>query len=147
MRRRTSPEPRSGRLSLLAVTALLLPLRARAEPDEVRVALGCRPEAAPGRVLCELNFKALPGARLAWADALVIATPEFAKPLRSRVTPERSLDANATERKVGLAFVASQNGVGQVVVRARAVVCRGQGQAERCRPVTQEARAEIRVGS
>lgn len=118
-----------------------------AEPAGVTVQLGCRPEAAPGRVLCELQYRAAAGARLVWADALVTKTPEFARPLRSRVSPERFSDTAPSERKLSLGFVASQAGVGQVGVRARAVICRGQGKAETCRPETHDVTAELRVGS
>jgi hypothetical protein len=120
---------------------------ASADAAQVSAELSCRPEAAPGRVLCELKYAAASGARLTWADALVTATPAFVKPLRSRVTPERSLDAAASTRKLSLAFVATQGGVGPVTVRARAVVCRGTGPSERCHPETHDVTAEIRVGS
>jgi hypothetical protein len=126
---------------------ILVALPAAAGEPLVRTELSCRPEAAPGRVLCELKYVALAGARLVWADALVTAAPEFVKPLRARVTPERFGQADAAGRKLKLAFVAGKNGTGQVTVRARAVVCRGQGSAERCRPETHDVRAEIRVGS
>jgi hypothetical protein len=119
---------------------------AAAEPT-LRAELVCRPEAAPGRVLCELKCSVEADSRLVWADALVTAAPDFAKPLRSRVAPERFAQASATERKLSLAFVAARAGVGQVVVRARAVVCQGQGRAERCLPRTEDVRAELRVGS
>ena len=109
--------------------------------------LSCRPEAAPGRVLCELKYRAAPGVRLVWADALVTRTPDFARPLRSRVSPERFTGAGAVERKLSLGLVATQAGVGQVVVLARAVVCRGQGASESCRPESHEVAAEVRVGS
>lgn len=118
-----------------------------AEPAALRVELSCRPEAAPGRVLCELKYSAAAGLRLAWADALITSAPEFARPLRSRVTPERFKEAGGAERKLSLAFVASTSGVGQVTVRARAVVCRGQGDQERCDPQTRDVSAELRVGS
>jgi hypothetical protein len=108
--------------------------------------LTCRAEAAPGRVLCELRYRAGSGARLVWADALVTAAPEFVRPLRSRVTPERFTAAGNAERQLSLAFVAAESGTGQVTVRARAVVCRGLGDQERCRPESQDAQAEIRVG-
>jgi hypothetical protein len=135
-------------LGLLALgLALTLTSLASADTAEMSAELSCRPEAAPGRVLCELKYAARDGARLTWADALVTATPAFVKPLRSRVTPERSLDAQASTRKLSLAFVAAQSGVGQVTVRARAVVCRGAGSAERCHPETHDVQAEIRVGS
>jgi hypothetical protein len=113
----------------------------------MKAELSCRAEAAPGRVLCELKYSAGDGARLVWADALVTASPEFVRPLRSRVTPERFSATGTAERKLNLAFVASRAGVGQVTVRARAVLCRGQGAAERCRPEAHDVQAEIRVGS
>jgi len=120
---------------------------AEAEEPGMRAELSCRAEAAPGRVLCEVKYSAGSGARLVWADALVTAAPAFVRPLRSRVTPERFAAAGSAERKLSLAFVAAKSGTGQVTVRARAVVCRGLGEQERCRPESQEARAEIRVGS
>ncbi len=113
----------------------------------MKAELSCRAEAAPGRVLCELKYSAAEGTRLVWADALVTASPEFVRPLRSRVTPERFSAAGTAERKLNLAFVASKVGVGQVTVRARAVLCRGQGAGERCRPETHDVQAEIRVGA
>lgn len=117
-----------------------------AAPAKVPAELSCRPEAAPGRVLCELRYHAAPGERLVWADALVTHAPEFARPLRSRVTPERFKEAGLAERKLSLAFVATASGVGQIRVKARTVTCRGEGEQERCRPGRQELTAELRVG-
>jgi hypothetical protein len=134
-----------ARRSWLGVLLVALPVRA--EPPGMSAELVCRAEAAPGRVLCELKYVASEGTRLVWADALVTAAPAFVKPLRSRVAPERYKDSGPAERKVSLAFVAAKNGVGQVTVNARAVVCRGSGPQERCRPEVREVHAEIRVGS
>ncbi|RYZ06528.1 MAG: hypothetical protein EOO73_16280 [Myxococcales bacterium] len=142
MRRPTWASFTSG-VAVVAVAASA----SAAEPAPVQVELSCRPEAAPGRVLCELSYRAAVGRRLAWADALVLRAPEFARPLRSRVTPERSRGAEPGERKVSLAFVALVSGVGQVTVRARSVICHGQGEQESCRPHSQNLTAELRVGS
>jgi len=131
----------------LGSSTLLLALPAWAEAPGMTAGLSCRPEAAPGRVLCELHYSVDAGARLVWADALVTAAPDFVRPLRSRVTPERFKEVGTAERKLNLAFVAAKSGTGQVSVRARAVVCRGAGEQERCRPESQDVRAEIRVGS
>jgi hypothetical protein len=98
-------------------------------------------------VLCVLQYRAAAGARRVWADALVTKTPDFARPLRARVSPERFAGDGTSERKLSLGFVASQAGTGTITVRARAVVCRGQGQAESCRPESHEVTAELRVGS
>jgi hypothetical protein len=141
MRRRTSN-------SVLVFAAwLLAPVAARAEAPLVQVSLSCRPEAAPGRVLCELTYVAAAGARLSWVDALVTAAPSFVRPLRSRVTPERFGESTGAERKLSLAFVASSAGVGRVTVKARSVVCRGPQERSECRPRSHDVVAEIRVGS
>lgn len=133
---------------LLLAAAVLGPSPAAAAQDAgVRVALTCRPEAAPGRVLCELKYVANTGLRLAWVDALVKSSPQFARPLRSRVTPERFKEAGPSERKLSLAFVASAGGVGTVTVQARAVVCSGHAERERCWPERHEVETELRVGA
>lgn len=126
---------------------VLVALPAAAAADGMQASLVCRPEAQPGRVLCELTCAPSEGARLVWSDALVTETPDFLQPLRSRVTPERFQSTASREHKLRLAFVASKPGVGQVTVRARGVTCRGEGRAERCRPETHDVRAEVRVGS
>jgi hypothetical protein len=134
------------RSSFYGLAFLLLSAPVAADEPDMKAELSCRSEAAPGRVLCELKYLAKPGARLVWADALVMEAPEFVRPLRARVTPERFKGAGSPERKVSLAFVAAKAGVGAVVVKARVVVCRGEGEQERCRPQSQDVRAEIRVG-
>jgi hypothetical protein len=132
---------------LLLVGVLVATPVVATEPPGVTAELSCRPEAAPGRVLCELKYQPAAGARLVWADALVTRAPDFVRPLRSRVSRERFGAAGLDDRKLSLAFLASRPGVGSVMVRARAVVCRGQGQTESCKPQTQDVEAEIRVGS
>jgi hypothetical protein len=146
-----SGSERAGKLGvlrafILALGLVLLSGSASAAETGMKAELACRPEAAPGRVLCELKFVARPGARLVWADALVTSAPEFVRPLRARVAPERFKGAGAEERKLSLGFVAAQAGVGRVMVKARAVVCRGEGEQERCQPESQDVSAEVRVG-
>lgn len=140
MHRRTST-------SWLAASLVCSATSVAAEAPGMSAALSCRAEAAPGRVLCELSCSASAGARLVWADALVTEAPAFARPLRARVSPERFGELGHNQRKLGLAFLASEPGTGRVSVRARAVVCRGQGEQERCRPETHDVQAELRVGS
>jgi hypothetical protein len=76
----------------------------------------------------------------------VTEAPAFARPLRARVAAERGTGGSG-ERKLGLAFVATGLGVGQVRVTARSVVCRGPAPRSVCRPETRELSAELRVGS
>lgn len=145
--RRPTPSELVGWACALA-GALASSGAAAADPAAaLRAALTCRPEAAPGRVLCELKYTAPAGERLVWADALVTQAPDFVRPLRSRVSPGRFAGASTVERKLSLAFVASHNGVGTVTVRARAVICRGRAPDEACRPASRDVVAEIRVGS
>lgn len=133
--------------ALLAAGALGVSGRAAAADTGVHAELSCRPEAAPGRVLCELKYSVNGGRRLAWVDALVVSSPDFARPLRSRVTPERFKEAAPSERRLTLAFVASKDGVGTVTVQARAVVCSGQAEQERCLPERHVVHAALRVGA
>jgi hypothetical protein len=137
----------STRALVPAFAVLVAATSGSAEAPDMSASLSCRPEAAPGRVLCELTCQAASGARLLWADALVTEAPAFARPLRARVSPERFGAAGQNQRKLSLGFVASQAGVGLVSVRARAVVCRGEGARERCQPELQDVTAELRVGS
>ena len=146
-RRREREQTQGVRFAVFG-SVLLLALPASAELPSMKAELVCRAEAAPGRVLCELKYRAEAGGRLVWADALVTSAPEFVLPLRARVTPERFKAADFSQRKVILALVAAKPGIGQLVVKARAVACRGEGEGEgeRCRPTTQDVRAEVRVG-
>jgi hypothetical protein len=139
---------RTGAISWLFLGLAALPAGAAtpAATPGFEAELSCRPEAAPGRVLCELTCRAIAPSRLSWADALVTEAPSFVRPLRSRVAPERFVGGSQGERKLKLALVASGPGQGELKVKARAVLCSGAGAAERCHPETREVSAEVRVG-
>ena len=86
------------------------------------------PAAAPGRVVCSVILRASKQ-RLVWADVLVTATPNFAKPLRARIGfPQRSEYA---EQSVTLPvpLVAIAEGTGRIAVEGRVVLCAGKGRA------------------
>ncbi len=144
MRRRTWAN-RISQAVLLGVCATSTP--GVADAPTLEASLSCRPEAAPGRVLCELVFSAPRGGELVWVDALVTQAPAFAPPLRSRVAAERFARSGAAAHTLGLAFVASAAGVGQVSVSARGVACRGTGEQRQCRPAQRLLTGELRVGS
>jgi hypothetical protein len=133
----------AGRALLLG---WLLDARASAATIDLTADLSCRPEAAPGRVLCALRLSPPAGQRLVWADALIVQAPPFARPLRSRVSSERFAAASETERRLALALVASEAGTGTLAVRARVVICRERGDSEVCEPAQREAAAEVRIG-
>jgi len=120
---------------------------ASAQDNGADAELSCRPEAAPGRVICELACSAHPGLRLVWLDALVTRTPDFVKPLRSRIAAPRAVGASPAERRLSFALVATRGGPGELAVTARLVLCRGRGQDERCFVESHGTAATLRVGS
>jgi hypothetical protein len=108
--------------------------------------LGCGKEAAPGRVLCELELEVVTG-RIGWADALVTGSPVFAKPLRSRVAG----GATSTPRRIRiqLALAATERGSGKLQVLARSVVCRPSPgeEGEVCDAYVRPVEATVVVGA
>lgn len=110
----------------------------------LKAKLACGPVPAPGRVLCQVELEASPE-RVVWADALVVSSPDFAKPLRARVPA--SSDGAAGRRAVALAFMAEREGRGPVTVTARAVLCASASGADECRPELRRLQAELAVGS
>jgi hypothetical protein len=113
--------------------------------DDVR--LSCRREAAPGRVLCELEVELTRG-RLAWADALVQRAPDFARALRARVGPRSATGGTSRRLRLPLALAATATGSGEIAVRARWVTCAPtQGGRELCSPSTRTVTALVNVGA
>lgn len=114
-------------------------------PEDAR--LSCRREAAPGRVLCELEVEVTRG-RLAWADALVERTPEFARALRTRVGPGSAAGGTARRLRLPLVLAATATGSGELGVRARYVACAPTGEGrELCSPSSRVVSARVEVGS
>jgi hypothetical protein len=141
--------PRESTLGCRLGTVLLLlsGVCSAAEPREssLHANLACRREVSPGRVQCELEVTTASG-RLAWADAVVVSVPEFAKPLRSRVGPEQALRRSERTTTLPLALAATRSGRGELRVEARAVVCATRSNAD-CTPFTRVAAAEVEVGA
>lgn len=115
-----------------------------AAAPELNAGLNCEPTLAPGRVRCALSLSVSDDLRLSWVDALVVSSPEFARPLRSRVA-QRKLSGKDSKAEVLLALLASGTGHGTLTVRARAVVC-SRAQPSACRPASREASFELVVG-
>jgi hypothetical protein len=128
----------------LALTALLFGSSAVAAEPELDVQVSCMSTQSPGRVRCDVELRAGPGARLAWSDVLVVSAPRAARPLRSRVAAASGADGVG---RAALALVASATGVFPVIVRARGVVCGAEATEARCVPVTRAVTAEVRVGA
>lgn len=119
---------------------------ARAEDGALSATLSCRPQASPGRVLCEVELDVASG-RLPWADALVTAAPPFVRPLRSRVGPRQATLRQVRRIRLPVALVATTSGHGRLQVRARAVVCRESlDGTELCLPATRLLSTTVHVG-
>lgn len=136
------------RLAFVIVAAFgVWPASVSAEPPVEDARLACRREAAPGRVLCELEVEVTRG-RLAWADALVERTPEFARALRSRVGPRSATGGTSRRLRLPLALAATATGQGELAVRARWVACAPlETGRELCSPQTRLITARVEVGS
>lgn len=134
-------------LLMLAIVLAGSPVLA-ADAPEPAVRLSCRSEPSPGRVLCELEIEVRSG-RLAWGDALVVGTPAFARPLRSRVGVREATTKTERRLELPLAFVATETGEGEIEVLARAVLCtpRPESSRELCLPRTTRARTAMVVGA
>lgn len=111
-------------------------------PSPLEIELDCQPALAPGRVRCQVKLRTRPEMRLAWADVLVVAAPEFARPLRSRVLASPGPDG---EGQAALALFASRRGSGELRVRGRAVLC-AESDESSCYPVIREARLNLQIG-
>jgi len=98
-------------------------------------------------VVCDLDLpKSVQGSSLVWVDALVLKTPPFVRPLRSRVTTAIA-PGGAEGLNLPVAFVAQELGRAELTVRARAVVCRSVApHASGCRAVQADFTSAITVG-
>lgn len=86
--------------------------------------LSCEPAAKPGRVRCEARVYAAEGESIAWGDVVLLAAPSFLSALRGRIGPHDATIRSPTTWRWEFALVARANGGGDVVGRARLVVCR-----------------------
>ncbi len=122
--------------------------RAGATAPALRVDLSCPQRDEPGRVVCELGVQAVAKSdSIVWVDALVVQSPAFVRPLRSRVTTELRAQGESSAR-ISIAFVATELGQAQITLRARAVLCSRGGTTRRlCTTATQKVAGNIVVGA
>lgn len=106
------------------------------------VAVTCESAPGAGRVRCEAGVEPAPGREIAWADVVVVKTAPFLTALRGRIAPSDAGERSSSRWTFAFALVARERGTGEVLVRARAVVCGAGGGA--CAPVEQEASAVVR---
>lgn len=137
---------RRGRWLLVLALGLGARVAAADADSGPEARLVCGKEAAPGRVLCELELEVTTG-RISWADVLVTASPTFAKPLRSRVAAGES--ATPRRIRIQLALAATERGTGKLQVLARSVVCQPKpdGDGELCDAHVRPVEATVVVGA
>ena len=104
--------------------------------------MSCDPLPGPGKVQCVVRVRPVGGA-LRWSDAIVLAAPPFAPPLRTRIAAGDAKRNDAEGADFSLALAATGDGVGELKVLARATVCGAGG----CRPVQAEGVAKVVVGA
>jgi len=134
-------------LGLCAATPAAAAAPAAAAPAasrELSVRLECQRRPTPGRVLCEAELELSLGV-LRWADVLVVAAPDFARPLRSRVGPSALFMKTERRQRLQLALAATQLGRGTLKVQARAVSC-PDATGRDCRALVREVETSVAVG-
>ena len=113
------------------------------------VAVTCESAPGAGRVRCEARVEpsravdagVASAPEIAWADLVVVKTSPFLTALRGRIAPAEASERTANRWTFAFALVARERGTGQVVVRARAVLCAAGGGG--CAPVEREASADV----
>ena len=128
-----------------AVQGIVAPRVAAAEPapaeGPVTATLLCPPVDAPGRVRCSAQLTAGPGTRIAWADLVLLPTPEGLVPLRARIGPTEAAESRETSWRFDLAVVARRRGEAPLSARVRVVACVG----DRCSPIVRDVQATVTV--
>lgn len=114
-------------------------------PPDLSGTLTCRRQSAPGRVICEVELELSRG-RIAWADVVVVEAPELARPLRVRVSLSEARARTPRRVRLPLAFIATEEGAGDVVVAGRVVACTAASGSERCVPRLTDLSARLVVG-
>jgi hypothetical protein len=117
-------------------------LRAGGQDPALGADAKCDPVSGPGKVHCTVRERPI-GGKLSWGDVIVLATPQFAPPLRTRVAAGDASHSDAEGADFALALAATGDGSGELRVLARAVVCGEAG----CRPVRAEVSARVTVGA
>lgn len=134
--------PASSALTSVGATALALVLAAgpaSGADDDAGIphaALTCEHADGPGRVRCEVEATAAPGASITWGDVVLLQTPPFASALRGRIGPRDATVRRPDAWRWALALVVRGKGSGDVEGRVRLVVCRGSAadKRETCTP-------------
>lgn len=136
-------------LCALLVCSAAWPIRASANEtqvsESVQAELRCVPRVGKGRVLCDVDITVKTG-RITWADAIITKAPDFAPPLRDRVSMREASERSATHLRLPFALIAQQVGEGEVSIKSRAVWCKPTaGTQELCVSVTKTVSGRVMV--
>jgi hypothetical protein len=107
---------------VLAVVLGVQPVHS-SPPAELVASMNCQTEPGSGRLICTVDIETPRGLRITWCDALVVAAPPAATPLRARVR-----GTNTPPRAV-LGFVLGSGVGGRLEVLVRAVACPGDARS------------------
>jgi hypothetical protein len=99
----------------------------------------CRPLPGPGKMQCVVRLRPV-GGTLHFSDAIVLAAPAFAKPVRDRIVVRAGEHGDGAE--LPLTLTATADGDDELYVMGRATVCGARG----CRSVQAEASTRVVVG-
>ena len=102
----------------------------------------CDALARVGKMKCVVRLRPV-GGTLHFSDAIVLAAPDFAPPVRDRVAFREAQRNDRTGADLPLTLSAIGDGDGELYVMGRATVCSERG----CRPVQSEASARVVVGA
>ncbi len=136
----------AAHLAALFVVLLGPASNASATPSEVpalALRLDCPTRAGKGRVVCALDVEARKGKVLRWADALIVSSPDFAAPLRSRIAATLP-EEGASKATISIPLFAREENTGVMRVKARAVVC-DEAARDTCEPESREIEASVAV--
>jgi hypothetical protein len=128
----------------LVAGAVLAPSRgARADEaaSPLRGSIICEAPQGPGRFRCDVEVRS-PDAKLSWADVVVVKVDDFILPLRGRLGAHDASTREAGLYRWSLGFVAKGRGTGEVTLRVRAVLCRGDA----CDPAEVDVVGRVLVG-
>ncbi|MBX3181305.1 MAG: hypothetical protein KIT72_14495 [Polyangiaceae bacterium] len=132
----------AGWIALVLALFVSRALSASSAPPAPTVTARCQPTLTPGRVLCEVEAEVSAG-RLSWADAVVVSSPDFARPLRGRVGPSEATARTPRRVRLPIALVATGEGTGELRLRSRVISCTDDA---RCAPFQRSVSASVRVG-
>jgi|HubBroStandDraft_2_1064218.scaffolds.fasta_scaffold23908_3 hypothetical protein len=114
-------------IARVATFCLVASLPARADVADAgphEGVLSCEPATRPGRVRCDATAYVGTDESIAWGDVVLLETPPFISVLRGRIGPHDATMRTPTTWRWEFALVARAVGDGEVVGRARLVVCR-----------------------